>query len=169
MGGFCIPASLALRNALEESGYDDSRVVRGRFQNKGHAWVETQGKIIDIILDQFGGFPSICISDVGDMRYSAVTDDDELKNMGLARIGKTKVFLQRATGSVLPWAARCVTQGAGCGYRRNVSDMVYRGKLPNPGGDIRSDSPYPRGLAPCRLLRDLAHTSQWSLRVDAHR
>jgi len=87
MGGFCIPASLALRNALEESGYDDSRVVRGRFQNKGHAWVETQGKIIDIILDQFGGFPSICISDVGDMRYSAVTDD-ELKNMGLARIGK---------------------------------------------------------------------------------
>jgi len=73
MGGFCIPASLALRNALEESGYDDSRVVRGRFQNKGHAWVETQGKIIDIILDQFGGFPSICISDVGDMRYSAVS------------------------------------------------------------------------------------------------
>jgi len=84
MGGFCIPASLSLRNALEESGYEDSRVVRGRFQNKGHAWVETQGKIIDITLDQFGGFPSVCISGVGDMRYSEVTDDDELKNMGLA-------------------------------------------------------------------------------------
>src|SRR5712691_11369946 len=142
----------------------------------GPRWPSLTGDILPMItlfLSQGDfcatAFPSICISDVGDMRYSAVTDDDELKNMGLARIGKTKVFLQRATGSVLPWAARCVTQGAGCGYRRNVSDMVYRGKLPNPGGDIRSDSPYPRGLAPCRLLRDLAHTSQWSLRVDAHR
>ena len=42
MGGFCIAASLALRDALAESGYDDSRVVRGRFKNKGHAWVETR-------------------------------------------------------------------------------------------------------------------------------
>ena len=85
MGGFCIAASLALRDALEESGYNDSKVVRGRFKNKGHAWVETQGKIVDITLDQFGGFPSVRVSGVGDMRYSEVTDDDEfMENMGPA-------------------------------------------------------------------------------------
>src|SRR5437867_2075126 len=44
-----------------------------------------------------------------------------------------------------------------------------KANLPNPREDIRSDLSYPRAPALYRLLRDPAHTCQWSLRVDAHR
>jgi hypothetical protein len=83
--GFCIAVSLALRGALEKKGYQ-SRVVRGRFQNRGHAWVEAQGLIVDISLDQFSGcFPRVYVGDTPDTRYQEVIGDEEFeKQMGVA-------------------------------------------------------------------------------------
>jgi|SRR5262249_27873270 len=82
--GFCIAVSLALQAVLEKNGYR-SRVIRGRFEGRGHAWVETQDKIVDITLDQFGDYPRVCVVGISDTRYSEVTDDEEFEaQMGIA-------------------------------------------------------------------------------------
>ena len=79
-GGLCIAVSLALQRALEKRGYR-SRVVRGRFQGGGHAWVETQGLIVDVSLDQFGDcFPPVHVADSSD-GYKEVIGDAEFDNL----------------------------------------------------------------------------------------
>jgi len=82
--GFCIAVSLALQGALEKKGHQ-SRVVRGRFQGREHAWVEVQGLIVDVTLDQFGNcFPRVFVGDTPDARYQEVIEDEEFdKLMGV--------------------------------------------------------------------------------------
>jgi hypothetical protein len=81
--GLCIGASLALQRALEYEGYHQSRDVRGKFQGHGHAWVEVQGKIVDVTRDQYGYFPPVFVADAPCPDYKEVTGDEEFdKQMG---------------------------------------------------------------------------------------
>ncbi len=73
--GLCIPAALALCEALGRLGYSSS-VVRGHYQvgkvePLGHAWVECDGMIIDLTADQFN-LPTVHVTSVGDESYFAM-------------------------------------------------------------------------------------------------
>jgi hypothetical protein len=78
IAGYCIAISLALKCVLEKNGFPSS-VIRGKFLDRGHAWVEIQGMIVDISQDQFGKLPSVWVSEVGDQRYTEVVDDEEFE------------------------------------------------------------------------------------------
>lgn len=82
--GFCIVAAKALEQRLNSSGYPSTH-VRAKFKGKGHAWVETHGKIVDITQDQYGGRQQVFIGDIGDERYTRVCGDEAFEeDMGAA-------------------------------------------------------------------------------------
>lgn len=80
--GLCLPASIALQKIFENSGID-SRVIRGKYDEFGHAWVEVNGSIVDITHDQFGpNYPDVFLGEINDKYKEVVNDQNYDREMG---------------------------------------------------------------------------------------
>lgn len=77
LAGLCARASYALVLALAAEGVE-AELVLGRYDGKGHCWVEVAGHVVDVTATQFGTKRRVAVSKVGaNKKYSEFARGDD--------------------------------------------------------------------------------------------